>query len=77
MEHYLEDFSEVQIKELLETIKSCVRNKRYTISLNKNRPENVQFIEDYNITTKKREELLLSLEYMEFCQWITKYKARI
>lgn len=74
LEHYLEDYSEEQIKELLETIKSCVRRKRYTISLNDNRQENIQFIEDYNITEKKRAEILLSLEYTDFCYGLQNMK---
>ncbi|MEG1947167.1 MAG: hypothetical protein RR139_08740 [Lachnospiraceae bacterium] len=38
----------------MEKIKSCVGNNKYTIALNENRQENIEFINEYNIRSKKQ-----------------------
>ena len=63
----LKDYSEEQIKNLIEIIKDCVRENRYTISLEENKSENIQFIEEYNINEKKRINILFDLDYRDFC----------
>jgi len=63
----LKDYSEEQIKNLIEIIKDCVRENRYTISLEENKSENIQFIEEYNINEKKRINILFELDYRDFC----------
>ena len=63
----LKDYSEEQIKNLIETIKDCVRENRFTISLEDNKLENIQFMQEYNINEKKRINILFDLDYKDFC----------
>ena len=55
----LKDYSEEQIKNLIEIIKDCVRENRYTISLEDNKLENIQFMQEYNINEKKRDKYFI------------------
>ena len=43
-----------EIKYYLDKFRKCVLEGRYSISQNENRQENIDFIEDYKIDTKKR-----------------------
>lgn len=70
----LKDYTEEQIKNLVEIIKDCVRENRYTISLEDNKMENIQFIEEYNINEKKRIDILFNLEYRDFCYGLQNLK---
>jgi UDP-N-acetylglucosamine 2-epimerase len=63
----LREYSEEQIKSLIEIIKDCVRESRFTISLEDSKIENTQFIEEYNINEKKRMNILYNLDYKDFC----------
>ena len=63
----LKDYNEDQIKNLVDIIKDCVRENRYTISLENNKLENIQFVEEYNINENKRINILFSLGYKDFC----------
>ena len=63
----LKDYTEDQIKNLIDIIRDCVRENRYTISLENNKLENIQFIEEYNINENKRINILFSLGYKDFC----------
>lgn len=63
----LRNYSEDQIKNLVDIIKDCTRENRYTISFEENKLENVQFIEEYNINEKKRINILFDLDYKDFC----------
>lgn len=55
------------IKEYLYKFRKCVLDGRYSISQNENRQENIGFIEDYKIDTKKEHEILLGLQFDDFC----------
>lgn len=70
----LRDYTEDQIKNLVEIIKDCVRENRYTISLEDNKMENIQFIEEYNISEKKRIDILFNLNYRDFCYGLQNLK---
>ncbi len=70
----LKDYSKEQIKNLVEIIKDCVREDRYTISLEENRSENIQFIEEYNINEKKRISILCDIDYKDFCYGLQNVK---
>lgn len=70
----LKDYSEKQIKNLVEIIRDCVRENRYTISLEDNKMENTQFIEEYNINEKKRIDILFNLDYRDFCYGLQNLK---
>lgn len=70
----LKDYTEQQIKNLVEIIKDCVRENRYTISLEDNKIENTQFIEEYNINENKRIDILFNLDYRDFCYGLQNLK---
>ena len=42
--HYNQNYTREEIDTILTKIKSCVEKTRYTISLNENRQENIDFI---------------------------------
>ena len=56
-----------EIKYYLDKFRKCVLEGRYSISQNENRQENIDFIEDYKIDTKKEHEILLGLQFDDFC----------
>ena len=59
---------------LIDIIRDCVRENRYTISLEDNKIENIQFIEEYNINEKKRVDILFYLNYKDFCYGLQNLK---
>ncbi len=64
----LVNFRKEEIIEYLEKYKSLILNDKYKVAIDPGRrEENYKFIEDYKITTKKEKEILLSLEYTDFC----------
>jgi len=70
----LKDYREEQIMNLIESIKDCVRENRYTISLEDNKLENIQFIQEYNINEKKLINILFDLDYKDFCYGLQNLK---
>lgn len=70
----LKDYSKEQIGNLVEMIKDCVREDMYTISLEENKAENIQFIEEYNINEKKRISILCDIDYKDFCYGLQNVK---
>ena len=56
-----------EIEEVLEIIKACVSSDRYIISLNENRQENIDFINEYNIRSEKQKSILKQIEVDDFC----------
>jgi hypothetical protein len=61
------NFTSDQIKEYLDKFRKCILESRYSISRNNNRQENIEFIEDYKINTKKEQEILIGLQFDDFC----------
>lgn len=61
------DFSKDEIKEYLKVLKNLVIENKYTISKNMNREENKKFVEDYRIDSRKEKEILMNLEFDDFC----------
>jgi hypothetical protein len=61
------DFTPDDIKKYLNDLRRAVLDGKYTISINENRKENMDFIEDYKIDSKKEKEILLSLQHDDFC----------
>ncbi len=61
------DFTVDEIKDYLDRFRKCIIEGRYSISQNENRQENIDFIEDYKINTKKEHEILLGLQFDDFC----------
>ncbi|WP_341419622.1 hypothetical protein [Clostridium magnum] len=66
-EHYNQDYTKEEVDVILQKIKDCVNNNRYTISQNENRKENIQLINDYRLDIKKQKEILLSIAVTDFC----------
>ncbi|EKQ58235.1 MULTISPECIES: hypothetical protein [unclassified Clostridium] len=73
----LKDYTENQIKNLIDIIKDCVQENAYTISLDENKLENIQFIEEYNINENKRINILYNLDYTNFCYGLQNMKDGI
>ncbi len=65
--NYNQNYTREEIDTVLEKIKSCVEKNRYTISLNENRQENIDFINEYNIRSDKQKSILLQIETNDFC----------
>lgn len=63
----LTHFTREEIHEYLQDFRKSVFDDRYSISINQNRQDNMKFIEDYKITTKKEKEILLDLNVDDFC----------
>lgn len=57
--YYNQNYTREEIENVLNKIKGCVGEDRYTISLNENRQENIDFISEYNIRSHKQREILL------------------
>ena len=66
-QHYNQNYTREQICSVLDAIKDCVRENRYSISKNENRQENIDFIQQYNMTSRKQIEILLKIEPEDFC----------
>lgn len=65
--YYNQDYTEEDITKILETIKECIRNNNYTIAMNENRQENINFINEYNIRSDRQKLILLQLQTDDFC----------
>lgn len=65
--HYNRNYSREQIASILTTIQDCVREGRFIISKNENRQENIDFINEYNLTSRRQKEILLKLKPEDFC----------
>lgn len=51
----------------MDRIKKCVSENRYTISLNENRQENIEFINEYNLRSDKQKKILMEIKVEDFC----------
>lgn len=65
--HYNQSYTREEIDAILAKIKSCFEKNRYTISLNENRQENIDFINEYNIRSDKQKSILMQIETEDFC----------
>lgn len=65
--HYNMNHSKSDIELVLAEIQACIREDRYVIALNRNRQENREFIDSYNLTAKRQKEILLLIEVEDFC----------
>ncbi|MBU3110995.1 hypothetical protein [Clostridium lacusfryxellense] len=66
-EHYNQNYTKEECDVILQKIKSCVNHNKFTIEQNRNRCENIKFIQDYNLNNSKQKEILLSIETTDFC----------
>ena len=65
--HYNQNYTRAEIDDILAKIKTCVEQNRYTISLNENRQENIDFINTYNLRSDKQKAILLQIQTEDFC----------
>lgn len=65
--NYKINYSRYQVDEIIRKIKNCVINNKYIISVNKNRKENTDFINEYNIRKNKQKKILLDICADDFC----------
>ena len=65
--YYNQNYTRDEIDAVLAKIKSCVEKNQYTISLNENRQENIDFINEYNIRSEKQQSILMQIETDDFC----------
>ncbi|MFV0363523.1 MAG: hypothetical protein ACK5LL_10630 [Suipraeoptans sp.] len=72
--YYNQNYTKKEIDVILEKIKSCVGNNKYTIALNENRQENIDFIEKYNVRSNKQKSILLQLRTEDFCHTLQNTK---
>lgn len=64
--YYNQNYTREQIDAILDKIKSCVGNNKYTIAFNENRQENIDFINEYNIRSNKQKNILMQLRTEDF-----------
>ena len=72
--HYNQNYTREEIDSILKKIKICVANNRYTIALNENRQENIDFINEYNIRSGKQKKIILQLKTDDFCHTLQNKK---
>ncbi len=60
---------------MLSRIRSCVEKGRYSISLNENRQENTDFINEYNIRKDKQRAILMQIQTEDFCHTLQNTKV--
>ena len=65
--HYNQNYTRAEIDAVLARIKACIAQNRYTISLNENRQENIDFINAYNLRSDKQKSILMQIETEDFC----------
>lgn len=65
--HYNQNYTRGEIDAILSKIKSCVEKNRYTISLNENRQENINFINEYNIRSDRQKGKTI-MDKKVFCE---------
>ena len=72
--YYNQNYSKEEIDVVLNKIKSCVGSNKYTIALNENRQENIDFINEYNIRSNKQKAFYLQLKTEDFCHTLQNTK---
>lgn len=58
--YYNQNYTEEDINKILEIIKECIQNNNYTIAMNENRQENIEFINEYNIRSDRQNQFYCS-----------------
>lgn len=73
--YYNQNYTKKEIEDILFTIKSCITKNRYTISLNENRQENIDFINEYNTRSDKQKAILMQINVEDFCHSLQNTKV--
>lgn len=66
-QHYNQQYKKEEIDGILHIIQDCVRCNKYTIARNENRKENIEFINNYNLSSTKQKDILLKIVSEDFC----------
>ena len=66
-------YSKLEIQDLLEEIKRLIQSESYMISMGENREKNEEFMIEFNLDDKKICELLMQIEYSDFCECLHPY----
>lgn len=72
--HYNQKYTREQISTVLQTIHDCIRESRFIISKNDNRQDNINFITEYNLTSKKQKAILMKIVTEDFCHTLQNTK---
>ena len=56
-----------EVATILETIKTCVAGDKFILSANRNRTENIEFTDKYNLTVARIKEIISKIEIEDFC----------
>lgn len=72
--HYNQNYTLEQIVLILRTIQDCIRGNHFYISKNQYRQENIDFINNYNLTSKKQNEILMQIKPEDFCHTLLNTK---
>lgn len=73
--YYNQNYTKEDINKVLKIIKECVENDDYTIAMNNNRQENIDFINEYNIHSEQLKSILLKLHTNDFCHTLQNTKV--
>lgn len=73
--HYNQNYNKDDIDRILKIIKECVESDKYTISINENRQENIDFINEYNIRSDRQKSILMELKIEDFCHTLQNTKV--
>lgn len=65
--YYNQNYNKDEIDRILKIIKECVVSDKYTIAINENRQENIDFINEYNIRSDRQKSILMELKIEDFC----------
>lgn len=74
-EHYNQNYSLSDIISIMNDIQNCIREDNFIISKNKNRVENKDFINEYNLNNKRQKEILLKIQAEDFCHTLNNTNA--
>jgi len=66
-QHYNQNYTREQIDVILTMMQDCVRESRFIISKNENRQENIDFLNEYNLSSRRQKEILLKIQTEDFC----------
>jgi hypothetical protein len=72
--HYNQNYTREQIDTILAIIQDCVREGRFIISKNENRQENIAYISEYNLNSKRQKDILLEIKTEDFCHSLQNIK---
>lgn len=72
--YYNQNYSKEDIAYMVKLVHECVECNSYTISKNKNRQENINFINEYNLRSEKIKAILKSLAIDDFCHTVQNKK---